>query len=249
MTGISKRLGILLTFSSLCIFQMSFKSGPSVAFNPNSVNSIENAWYLDDSEKAMLRSINRIRTQPKAYLEVVLARFEEVMADSAQLSTITSEVVTTQWVYHEEGLVKTTDTTYRDHFRELKQAYLSLIEDLKKQSPLHPLQPHPELKKAAEIHAKDQIPQQYIQHWGTDGSWPLDRIQRVASWSRDGNENIAAGEGDHDDILLQLMVDSGVKGYGHRKNLLSPGWTYVACHRVDELSKGNFAWWIQEFAR
>ena len=29
------------------------------------------------------------------------------------------------------------------------------------------------------------------------------------------------------DIVIQLLVDSGIPGYGHRYNLLDPAWTYL----------------------
>jgi len=62
-----------------------------------------------------------------------------------------------------------------------------------------------------------------------------------------GNENIAGNSAaivTARDIVIQLLVDSGIPGYGHRNNLLDPAWTYVACKH--ELFIGMH-WWIQNF--
>ena len=63
-----------------------------------------------------------------------------------------------------------------------------------------------------------------------------------------GNENIAGRYGHaastQRDIVLQLLIDSGIPGYGHRYNLLDPQWTHVACRT--EKYKGTH-WWIQNF--
>jgi uncharacterized protein YkwD len=43
-----------------------------------------------------------------------------------------------------------------------------------------------------------------------------------------GNENIAGNSMEivtARDIVIQLLVDSGIPGYGHRYNLLDPAWT------------------------
>lgn len=47
------------------------------------------------------------------------------------------------------------------------------------------------------------------------------------------------------DIVIQLLVDEGIPGYGHRSNLLDPQWTHVAC-LTDGLHEGMYRW-IQDF--
>ncbi len=210
--------------------------------------AIHRADFMSVEEKTMMLAINHLRSDPQGYLPRVKRAYSNAMADSASLKELVSEKISTVWVYAESGVEKQTDTTYSNHFVELKQAYESLLAELRVQQPLKPLLPHQDLYKAAQRHAADQSPSQYIQHWGTDGTWPQDRIREEAPWSVVGNENIAAGAGSAQDLLLQLMVDSGVEGYGHRRNLLNPSWTHVACHRVSALSSTDFSWWLQEFA-
>lgn len=45
-----------------------------------------------------------------------------------------------------------------------------------------------------------------------------------------GIENIAGRSGfpTTEDMVLQLLMDSGIPGYGHRRNLLDLQWTRIA---------------------
>ena len=64
-----------------------------------------------------------------------------------------------------------------------------------------------------------------------------------------GNENIAGRYGyatsTPRDIVIQLLIDAGIPGYGHRYNMLDPLWTFVACRTEKYRSRGD--WWIQDF--
>ena len=84
-------------------------------------------------------------------------------------------------------------------------------------------------------------------HTGTDGSHPWDRITLFSPTMVFGNENIAGNSKEPitaRDIVIQLLVDDGIPGYGHRYNLLDPHWTHIACK--GKLVKG-MSWWIQNF--
>lgn len=62
-----------------------------------------------------------------------------------------------------------------------------------------------------------------------------------------GNENIAGKypEPSPRDVVIQLLIDSGIPGYGHRYNLLDPQWEYGAC--VSGGMHEGMYWWIQNF--
>jgi uncharacterized protein YkwD len=85
-------------------------------------------------------------------------------------------------------------------------------------------------------------------HTGSDGSSPSDRITKFSPAMSFGSENIAGKypKGTPRDIVIQLLVDSGIPGYGHRYNLLNPQWTYGACITSDGAQRGMY-WWIQNF--
>jgi uncharacterized protein YkwD len=86
-------------------------------------------------------------------------------------------------------------------------------------------------------------------HTGSDGSAPWDRILTFSPAMSFGNENIAGNSLRNvtaRDIVIQLLIDNGIPGYGHRYNLLDPGWTHVACRQ--EIFR-EMHWWIQNFGR
>ena len=64
-----------------------------------------------------------------------------------------------------------------------------------------------------------------------------------------GNENLAGHfpEPTARDVVIQLLIDSGIPEYGHRFNMLDPKWTHVACctsgFQVDMYE------WIQDFGQ
>jgi len=146
------------------------------------------------------------------------------------------------------NLVTTTDTTWHYTNEEEVKALITLINDLKKLKPLSVLKPDSGIYNAAKKHANDQNKHDWkLMHTGTDGSGPWDRILAFSPAMSFGNENIAGNSMEivtARDIVIQLLVDSGIPGYGHRYNLLDPAWTYAACKH--ELFEGMH-WWIQNF--
>ena len=56
-------------------------------------------------------------------------------------------------------------------------------------------------------------------HTGHDGSTPSDRIERHGQWESVIGENVAYGQRTARDVVAAFIVDDGVPGRGHRKNL------------------------------
>lgn len=93
------------------------------------------------------------------------------------------------------------------------------IEFLKSQSKVGALTLSTGLTKAAQDHINDCGPKGLVQHEGSDNSSPFDRMNRYGSWSGTAGENIAFGSETARDIVIQLIIDDGVDGRGHRTNL------------------------------
>jgi uncharacterized protein YkwD len=62
-----------------------------------------------------------------------------------------------------------------------------------------------------------------------------------------GNENLVCYNSNARGSELLLLIDDGIEGYGHRENLLNPGWTRCACKYAGKLAPGYCEWWIQNF--
>ena len=100
---------------------------------------------------------------------------------------------------------------------------------MEKQKPLPPLDWSKGVSYAAFWHARDIGPKGLMQHDGTDGSNPGTRINKYIE-SKGWAENIAAGNEEAQDIVIQLIVDDGVKSRGHRKNIFSDKMKIFGCY-------------------
>ena len=58
-------------------------------------------------------------------------------------------------------------------------------------------------------------------HKGPDGSTPSDRIGRHGQWESVIGENVAYGQRTAREVVAAFIVDDGVPGRGHRKNLFN----------------------------
>ena len=81
----------------------------------------------------------------------------------------------------------------------------------------------------------DQGPKGSTGHVGTDGSQPWDRVARYGDWEGEIAENVAYGFDSAREVVVQLIVDDGVRGRGHRVNIFNPEF------RVVGVSCGNHA--------
>lgn len=88
--------------------------------------------------------------------------------------------------------------------------------------PVGPLRFNDGLARAARLHAWDIGPRGRYDHTGTDGSSLSTRLNRLGTWQGTIAENISTLEEDARNVVIQLLVDDGVPGRGHRRNLFNP---------------------------
>jgi uncharacterized protein YkwD len=62
---------------------------------------------------------------------------------------------------------------------------------------------------------------------GRNGKGADDRVNRYGTWAKSIGENIEYGSKDARTIVINLIVDDGVPGQGHRTNLMNPDFTVV----------------------
>jgi uncharacterized protein YkwD len=98
------------------------------------------------------------------------------------------------------------------------------IRFLEKQKPLGSLT----LSRGLSLAARDLVAAQGASggfgHKGPDGSMPSDRIERHGAWEALIGENVAYGQRTARDVVAAFIVDDGVPGRGHRKNLYTAGY-------------------------
>ncbi len=165
---------------------------------------VDEAGYLSPLEKAIIHEINMARKSPRDY-----ASFLE------------------KWRQYYDGKLlrlpgeKTTVT---------KEGVIAVNEAIRfnrSTRPVPPLSPSKGMSLAAKDHVKDQGSSGSTQHKGNDGSQPWDRVNRYGTWQKTIGENISYGSDKARNIVISLMIDDGVPGRGHRKNIFNPDFRVI----------------------
>lgn len=221
-----------------------------IAQSADSLHTAKDCFYMKPAEREMIHEINRVRSNPSSYLIYIVPMLNDAVQVLKKYGrgqknySLTYTSRTTK-----EGIEKKTiDTTWHYTNEEYVKALSTLVADLKKTKRLSVLLPDSGIYLAARKHAEDNNEHNWkLLHTGSDGSLPWERIRHFSPEMRFGNENIAGRSGvpAPRDIVIQLLVDAGIPGYGHRYNLLDPQWTHVGC-TVQEF-KGMMQYWIQDF--
>lgn len=115
--------------------------------------------------------------------------------------------------------------------REGKAAVDEASRYLSRRKPLPQLSWSDGLAAAAAGLAEDQGRSGATGHVDSQGKGVKERIELQGKWAVRIAENIGYGPGEARQMVMQLIIDDGVKGRGHRKNIFSKAFTTagVAC--------------------
>lgn len=244
---ITKHLNMHCRF--LLLPALLFHALAAPAQQPSLLNTAKDCLYMKPEEREMVYEINRVRSNPVSYLQYIEPMLKDAKQHLQQYGRGERNYSLTYSTGTKDGREqRTVDTTWHYTNEEYVKALSTLVDDLKKQKKLSILQPDSGVYAAARKHAQDNNAHNWeLLHTGSDGSVPWDRIRQFSPAMRFGNENIAGRTGvpKPRDIVIQLLVDAGIPGYGHRYNLLDPQWTHVGC--TVENYKGRMSYWIQNF--
>ena len=111
------------------------------------------------------------------------------------------------------------ETYHAEYITSNSANVVSLEEDLRTIKDLPMLVPEKSLMAAAAAHAQDMSDNDFFDHTSFDGT---DFAQRVYCYYS-GNaiaENLSAGKSTAMGVVIQLLVDEGVRSLGHRHNIL-----------------------------
>lgn len=161
--------------------------------------------YLTLEEKLVIVEVNKCRTNPKRYAEEYLKEY---------LNRFTSEK---QYEYN--GFTST--------YAEGKVAVEEAIQEFLKATPTDALAPDEILYKTARYHNQDLGPKGMTGHEGTKGDSPSDRMKLFSPNSIGCGENLFFGQEDAKGCVIDLVIDDGIPGRGHRKNIMDKRYHYI----------------------
>lgn len=118
-------------------------------------------------------------------------------------------------------------SSYLSDLRNSSNSYeRSLLKELPQIKNLPMLYPNQKMYNAAKYHVNDIGQKGLVQHNSSDGTGFVKRLRGFY----DGGfiaENISFGYDGALDIVRQLLIDSGVEGCGHRRNILGERYTRI----------------------
>jgi uncharacterized protein YkwD len=178
---------------------------------PTGLNTAKNIAYLNQLEQEVIHELNKVRSNPKRFAEEYL---EELQAsfDGKLFTYPGQDPVRTQ-----EGISPLTEC----------------IRVLKSTAPISILQPAEGLTRATEELVRDQQKHGGIGHITRNGSTPQKRIEKYGEWNICSAEDITYGSFEARQVVIFLLIDDGVPGRSHRKNILNP------CFRFAGVAFGN----------
>jgi hypothetical protein len=187
---------ILKTRILYTVFSFFLFSGIVGFFSPLAVTGVESLSLL---EKEVIQEINRSRTNPKGCASIL-----------------------DQWKSYFDGTLLKFPGEIPIKTIEGWNAVDEAIRFLRTIHPMPPLTLSKGMSLGARDHVKDLISSGRMGHKGSDGSQPWDRVSRYGSWKKPIGENISFGLNKAQPIVMGLIIDDGVSGRGHRKNIFNP---------------------------
>jgi uncharacterized protein YkwD len=171
---------------------------------PGYAGNFFRAAYLSDLENDIVRELSLARTDPAQY-----ALFVE------------------EWGQYYDGKLRKLPGRVPIKTKEGLRAVREATRFLESVEPLPGLRLSKGMSRGARDHVRGMGPSGATGHKGRDGSNTGDRVNRYGKWQKRVGENIAYGGGAGRELVIRLIIDDGVRGRGHRKNIFDPEFLVV----------------------
>ena len=158
----------------------------------------------EEIEKEIFKCHNDIRTNPPSYISKL----------KGLLPYFTDKV------YHHP--LEDAITTY-----EGSEVIEEAIQYLKSIKPVQELIYSEEISKACRDHIYDIGPKGLTNHIGSDGSNITDRIEKYCEWDGIVAENLDFGFKEGSNVVMNMIMDDGVKERCQRKNIFNQEFNYI----------------------
>ncbi|HOJ62970.1 MAG TPA: CAP domain-containing protein [Spirochaetota bacterium] len=191
---------ILIYFIFSLFFAFSKDNSSDILLN----DKVENLDFLTELEIEVVKELNLARTNPKQYAEY-LKEYKKYYNGNYLQFPNKIRIITN------EGI------------RAVDEA----INELLSYTPMQPLKISKGMSLAAKDHVNDQGTKGSLGHTGSDGSSPFVRMNRYGKWDVTAGENIDYGNDVARYIVFSWIIDDGVSGRGHRKNIFNKNFNIV----------------------
>jgi len=159
---------------------------------------------LSPLEQDVLKELNEARTRPRQYADRIESLLQYYRGD----------------LFSYPGMISI-------RTREGVPAVQEAIRYLRKVDAMEPFRSSEGISKAARDHVRDQGSVGSTGHYGSDRSSPFDRMKRYGQFLVTAGENIGYGPKRGDFVVMGLIIDDGVPGRGHRKNIFNKAFKVV----------------------
>lgn len=175
------------------------------------------------------------------YILIILSPFllyspnDEVWSDfkTADISSEEKEVlyyinlVRTQPIFFKDSILNPFLAQRKNEYS--KKYIYSLKRDLKKTTNCGLLKHHKDLYDFSLFHAKSTGKVGKVGHKSVWYKSYKKRSKKLLSIFDEVGENIHYGSNDPLEVVIEFLIDDGIKDLGHRKNILHPDFTHVSC--------------------
>ena len=158
----------------------------------------------EEIEKEIFKCHNDIRTNPFSYI----SKLKDLLP------------YFTDKLYHHP--LEDAITTY-----EGSEVIEEAIQYLKSLKPVQELTYSEEISKACRDHINDIGPKGLTNHIGSDGSNITDRIEKYCEWDGIVAENLDFGFKEGCNVVMNMIMDDGVKERIQRKNIFNKEFNYI----------------------
>ena len=110
---------------------------------------------------------------------------------------------------------------------EGSEALEDAIQFLKTQKPVNPLEYNEYISAACKDHSSDIGEKGYTSHEGRDTKNISERLEKYCEWDGACSESIDLGFKSAENIIINLLIDDGVKDRYQRLNIFNPKFKYI----------------------
>jgi len=198
---------------------------------------------LSEFQKEQIIALNMMRTRPQYYARQIVSPLIQALKRLPQSENSVEWEVSFEWqsAGGSPMVRKEKWEIILDKAQTFRAATSSLLSTLESMQAIQPLRAQSAVTRAAEKHAKWMEKTNTFSHTGEGKSNLPARLKREGIVYDYAGENIQYSDYPAYMVVLDLLIDEGIPGYGHRVNILDGRFNAVGIGRSGSYHCQNFA--------